>query len=82
MRSFNALDASLAALGALAGALGATAATEAPLPSFCFLAGFLAWVVLFAVGAGRRRPRRHRPRLRLRGGHDKAEDGGAAGCWL
>ena len=73
----DALGASLAALGALAGALagalGATAATAAPLPPFFALLGRLGW--FFSPSPGRRRPRRHRPRLRLRGGHDKAEDG-------
>jgi hypothetical protein len=44
------------------------------------LLGWLGWF-LSPCSPGRGRPRRRRPRLRLRGGHDKAEDGGAAGCW-
>ena len=66
----DALGASLAALGALAGALagalGATAATAAPLPPCCFLAG-LGGRWFFSPSPGRRRPHRHRPRLRTFG---------------
>ena len=65
-------------VGALAGAVGATAA---PSPERLPFASWLAWVVLLEAHLLRRRPRCRCPRLRLRDGHDKAEDGGAAGCW-